>query len=150
MSEILMDNWIGIEEAANYLGVTKETIRNWIKKTDIPAHKIGKLWKFKASELDAWIKSGKSAIMKISKTSMIKSITASLLSFCSGSVCRGNEICLTFIRVFAILGDQSPEGLKSTDSVRPRIPAWEKRARSSEKSARERRLRRHLTTIRIR
>ena len=61
MSEILMDNWIGIEEAANYLGVTKETIRNWIKKTDIPAHKIGKLWKFKASELDAWIKSGKSA-----------------------------------------------------------------------------------------
>lgn len=62
MSEILMDNWIGIEEAANYLGVTKETIRNWIKKTDIPAHKIGKLWKFKASELDAWIKSGKSAI----------------------------------------------------------------------------------------
>jgi len=62
MSEILMDNWIGIEEAANYLGVTKETIRNWIKKTDIPAHKIGKLWKFKASELDAWVKSGKSAM----------------------------------------------------------------------------------------
>lgn len=62
MSEILMDNWIGIEEAANYLGVTKETIRNWIKKTDIPAHKIGKLWKFKASELDVWVKSGKSAI----------------------------------------------------------------------------------------
>ena len=62
MSEILMDNWIGIEEAANYLGVTKETVRNWIKKTDIPAHKIGKLWKFKASELDAWVKSGKSAI----------------------------------------------------------------------------------------
>ncbi len=62
MSEILMENWIGIEEAANYLGVTKETIRNWIKKTNIPAHKIGKLWKFKASELDVWVKSGKSAI----------------------------------------------------------------------------------------
>ncbi len=62
MSEILLDNWIGIEEAANYLGVTKETIRNWIKKTDIPAHKIGKLWKFKISELDVWVKSGKSAI----------------------------------------------------------------------------------------
>ena len=62
MPEILLDNWIGIEEAANYLGVTKETIRNWIKKTDIPAHKIGKLWKFKISELDVWVKSGKSAI----------------------------------------------------------------------------------------
>jgi len=56
------DNWIGIEEAAAYLGVTKDTVRNWIRKTDIPAHKIGKLWKFKRSELDSWIKSGKSAI----------------------------------------------------------------------------------------
>ena len=56
------ESWIGIEEAATYLGVTKDTVRNWIKKTDIPAHKIGKLWKFKKSELDEWVKSGKSAI----------------------------------------------------------------------------------------
>ena len=56
------DKWIGIEEAAEYMDVTKDTVRNWIKKTSIPAHKVGKLWKFKKSELDAWIKSGKSAI----------------------------------------------------------------------------------------
>jgi DNA binding domain, excisionase family len=56
------DRWIGIEETANYIGVNRDTIRNWIKKdTGIPAHKIGKLWKFKKSELDAWIKSGESA-----------------------------------------------------------------------------------------
>ena len=57
-----MEDWIGIEAAASYLDVTKDTIRNWIKKTDIPAHRIGKLWKFKASELDEWVRSGKSAI----------------------------------------------------------------------------------------
>ena len=56
------EKWIGIEEAAEYMDVTKDTVRNWIKKTDIPAHKIGKLWKFKKSELDAWLKSGRSAI----------------------------------------------------------------------------------------
>ncbi len=56
------EKWIGIEEAAEYMDITKDTIRNLIKKTDIPAHKIGKLWKFKKSELDAWIKSGRSAI----------------------------------------------------------------------------------------
>lgn len=56
------DLWIGINEAARYLGVSTETIRNWIKKTDIPAHKIGKLWKFKQSELDSWVKSGRSAM----------------------------------------------------------------------------------------
>jgi len=62
MADNYIDSWIGVEEAAAYLGVTKETIRNWIKKTDIPAHKIGKLWKFKRTELDEWVKSGKSAI----------------------------------------------------------------------------------------
>ena len=56
------EKWIGIEEAAEYMDVTKDTVRNWIKRTDIPAHKLGKLWKFKKSELDAWIKSGRSAI----------------------------------------------------------------------------------------
>lgn len=32
------------------------------KKTDIPAHKIGRLWKFKFSEVDEWVKSGNAAL----------------------------------------------------------------------------------------
>lgn len=57
------DRWINIDEVANYFGVNKDTIRNWIKRDNgIPAHKIGKLWKFKKSELDTWVKSGKAAI----------------------------------------------------------------------------------------
>lgn len=62
LNELMEDGWIGIAQAAQYMSVTKECVRNWIKKTDIPAHKVGKLWKFKKSELDAWIKSGKSAM----------------------------------------------------------------------------------------
>lgn len=58
----LSDKWYSLEETAVYLGVTKDTIRNWIKKTDIPAHKIGRLWKFKLAEIDEWVKSGKSAL----------------------------------------------------------------------------------------
>lgn len=56
------ERWSSLEETAEYLGVTKDTIRNWIKKTDIPAHKIGRLWKFKLSEVDSWVKSGKAAL----------------------------------------------------------------------------------------
>jgi len=58
------DNYINIDEAAAYLGVKPVTIRTWIKKMDnnIPAHRVGRLWKFKRSELDAWIKSGKAGI----------------------------------------------------------------------------------------
>ena len=62
MTQQITENWISITEAATHLGVKVDTIRAWIKKTDIPAHKIGKLWKFKISELDAGVKSGKSAI----------------------------------------------------------------------------------------
>ena len=62
MPEIINDNYISIDEAAEYLGIKTVTLRNWIKKDEsLPAHKIGKLWKFKRSELDAWVQSGKSA-----------------------------------------------------------------------------------------
>jgi hypothetical protein len=63
MTDLFKDNWININDAANYLGVNKDSIRNWIKNnSDIPAHKIGRQWKFKKNELDEWVKSGKSAI----------------------------------------------------------------------------------------
>jgi len=56
------EKWCGLEYMAAHLGVNKDTIRNWIRKTEIPAHKVGRQWKFKISEVEEWIKSGKSAI----------------------------------------------------------------------------------------
>jgi len=56
------EKWRSLECVAEYLGVNKDTIRNWIKKTDIPAHRIGRKWMFKISEIDVWVRSGKSAI----------------------------------------------------------------------------------------
>ena len=49
MSEQAPENYIGIEEAAAFLNVSVITLRNWLKREDvrIPAHKIGRLWKFK-------------------------------------------------------------------------------------------------------
>lgn len=63
MSEQAPENYIGIEEAATFLNVSVITLRNWLKKEDvnIPAHRIGRLWKFKKTELDQWVRSGKSA-----------------------------------------------------------------------------------------
>lgn len=62
MDNSINEKWIGIDAAAEYLGVKPVTIRDWIRKgKEIPAHKIGKQWKFKISELDGWVKSGQSA-----------------------------------------------------------------------------------------
>ncbi len=60
---MINDKYIDIDEAAEYLGVKTVTIRNWIKKkNNIPAHKVGKMWRFKRSEIDEWVSSGKSAL----------------------------------------------------------------------------------------
>lgn len=63
MTDFNDEKWINIDVAAEYLGVKSGTVRDWIRKgKGMPAHKIGKQWKFKYSELDTWVKSGKSAI----------------------------------------------------------------------------------------
>lgn len=63
MERKIDDSYISLENAAEYLNIKPVTLRKWIKqKTDIPAHQIGRLWKFKKSELDEWVNSGKSAI----------------------------------------------------------------------------------------
>ena len=54
------DNYISIEEAAEYLGVKTSTIRSWIKKKNMPSHRVGgKLLKFKRSEIDEWVNNEK-------------------------------------------------------------------------------------------
>jgi excisionase family DNA binding protein len=55
------EKWSSLEEISEHLGVSKDTIRNWIKKGAIPYRRIGKQYKFKISEVDAWVDSGKSA-----------------------------------------------------------------------------------------
>lgn len=55
------EKWSNLEEIADHLGVSKDTIRNWIKKEAIPYYRIGKQYKFRISEVDEWVESGKSA-----------------------------------------------------------------------------------------
>ena len=38
------------------LGVTKDTIYSWIGEKGMPAHKLGRLWKFQAAEVDDWVR----------------------------------------------------------------------------------------------
>lgn len=61
----IMERWVSLEDIANYVGLSKDTIRNYIKKDQIPFHRVGKQYKFRISEIDAWIKSGESASIKV-------------------------------------------------------------------------------------
>ena len=50
------ERWMSVIEIAEHLGVSKETVYRWLEKEKIPAHRVGKLWKFKATEVDEWVK----------------------------------------------------------------------------------------------
>lgn len=44
-----------IEEVANYLRVSERTVYDWAQKGEIPAGKIGTVWRFKKSEVENWV-----------------------------------------------------------------------------------------------
>jgi len=50
------ERWYSLEEIAEHLGVSKDTVHRWIRHRRMPAHKVGHLWKFKVSEVDAWVR----------------------------------------------------------------------------------------------
>jgi len=52
------DRWLSVAEIGKYLGVSSDTVYRWIEKHDMPAHRMGRLWKFKKDEVDEWVKTG--------------------------------------------------------------------------------------------
>ena len=55
------ENWVSMKDITQYLDVSRETILQWIINRNMPASKVGRLWKFKISEVDSWIRSGGAA-----------------------------------------------------------------------------------------
>jgi excisionase family DNA binding protein len=53
-----IENWVTLKEIQEYLGIGRETVLQWIAKRNMPAYKVGRLWKFKISEIDGWVRSG--------------------------------------------------------------------------------------------
>ncbi len=54
----MTEPWVSVDDLAQHLGVTKDSIYRWIERKGLPARKVGKLWKFKLSEVDEWVRGG--------------------------------------------------------------------------------------------
>jgi len=57
--EEMKDKWVNLEDIADYLSVTEDTARTWVREGKLPAFKVGRRYKFKLSEVDEWVRSGK-------------------------------------------------------------------------------------------
>jgi excisionase family DNA binding protein len=49
------DRWMSVEDVAAYLGVRRGTVYKWVERLGLPARKVGRLLRFKRSEIDAWV-----------------------------------------------------------------------------------------------
>ena len=55
---IVHEPWVAVEEVARHLGVAKDTVYRWIEQKGLPAQRVGRLWKFKLSDVDTWVRAG--------------------------------------------------------------------------------------------
>ena len=59
--EWMSEPWVSVEDIAKHLGVAKDSVYRWIERKGLPAHRVGRLWKFKISEVDEWVLAGGAA-----------------------------------------------------------------------------------------
>ncbi len=52
------EGWVGIEKVATHLGVARDSIYRWVESKGFPAHRVGRLLRFKLSEVDEWVRAG--------------------------------------------------------------------------------------------
>lgn len=57
----VQDRWLSVEEICQHLGVSSDTVYRWIDRSAMPAHKMGRKWKFKRDQVDAWVEAGGAA-----------------------------------------------------------------------------------------
>ena len=57
--EMQVEKWVNLEDVAEHLSLSQETVRTWIKEGKLPAYKAGKRYKFKISEVDEWVRTGR-------------------------------------------------------------------------------------------
>ena len=58
----MKNRWLSVEEIAAYLGIKRDTVYKWIIRRDMPAHKMGRLWKFRKDEIDKWVYTGSASL----------------------------------------------------------------------------------------
>ena len=55
----ITEKWVNLEDIAEYLSVSKDTVRTWMREGKLPINKAGKRYKFKVSEVDEWVRDGR-------------------------------------------------------------------------------------------
>lgn len=53
------EKWVNLEDIAEHLSLSQDTVRAWVREDKLPVYRAGKRYKFKISEVDEWVREGK-------------------------------------------------------------------------------------------
>lgn len=73
-----MTEFMTVQQLSSYLGVNKRTIYRLLQRGDIPATRIGHIWRFNKASIDEWIRRGsvgvKASILVIDDDKIIRKL----------------------------------------------------------------------------
>lgn len=49
------EKWVSMEDICVHLNASRDTVKKMIRTQNMPAYKFDRKWKFKVSEVDAWM-----------------------------------------------------------------------------------------------
>lgn len=56
---VIPEKWVNLQDIAIHLSISEDTVRTWVKEGKLPFYRAGKMYKFRISEVDEWVREGK-------------------------------------------------------------------------------------------
>ena len=56
---ITPEKWVNLEDVAEHLSLSVDTVRVWVRNGKLPVYRAGKRYKFNISEIDEWVRAGR-------------------------------------------------------------------------------------------
>ena len=50
------EKWVTMKDICEHLGVSRDTVKKMVNTQGLPGVKLDRQWKFKKSEVDAWMR----------------------------------------------------------------------------------------------
>ena len=52
-----LEKWVSLSDIGDHLNLSRDTVKKMVKQQNMPGYKVDRQWRFKISEVDAWIRS---------------------------------------------------------------------------------------------
>ena len=52
-----LEKWVSLSDICEHLNLSRDTVKKMVNQQNMPGYKVDRQWRYKISEVDAWIRS---------------------------------------------------------------------------------------------